>query len=133
MVVLGHGVELYLDDCIVYGATEEEFKSNLRAVFERFRNHSITLNPKKCKFGFSSIEYVGHIIDQDGIKFSREKIDKVLDFATPVSIKDLMSFMGLVNYFGDHIPHLADELKILREMEAEARKSKRLRWTDERR
>ena len=44
-----------------------------------------------------------------------------------------MSFMGLVNYFGDHIPHLADELKLLRQMEAEARKSKRLRWTDERR
>jgi hypothetical protein len=44
-----------------------------------------------------------------------------------------MSFISLVNYFGDHIPHLADELKLLREMEAEARKSKRLRWTDDRR
>ena len=65
--LLGHGVELYLDDCIVYGATEEEFKANLRLVFERFRAHNITLNPKKCKFGLSSIEYVGHIIDQDGI------------------------------------------------------------------
>ena len=37
--LLGWGVELYLDDCIVYGAYEEEFKSNLRSVFERFRYH----------------------------------------------------------------------------------------------
>ncbi len=44
-----------------------------------------------------------------------------------------MSFIGLVNYFGDHIPHLVDELKLLLEMEVEARKSKRLRWTDDRR
>ena len=44
-----------------------------------------------------------------------------------------MSFIGLVNYFGDHIPHLAEELKLLREVEAEARKSKQLRWTDDRR
>jgi hypothetical protein len=42
-----------------------------------------------------------------------------------------MSFMGLVNYFGDHIPHLAEELKLLREMEAEAQQSKRLKCTDE--
>jgi hypothetical protein len=84
--LLGHGVELYLDDCIVYGATEEEFKTNLRGVFEGFQNHGITLNPKKCKFGLSSIEYVGHIIDQDGIRFSREKIDKVLDLLSQLNI-----------------------------------------------
>ncbi len=32
-----------------------------------------------------------------------------------------MSFMGLVNYFEDHLPHLADELQILREMETDRR------------
>jgi hypothetical protein len=98
--LLGYDVELYLDDCIVYGHTEDEFNLHLRAVFERFRAHNITLNPEKCRFGLSSIEYLGHIIDQNGIHFSREKIDKVLQFETPVVVKDLMSFMGLVNYFG---------------------------------
>ena len=61
--LIGCGVELYLDDCIVYGSTETEFEMNLRAVFERFRAHNITLNPEKCKFGLSSIEYLGYIID----------------------------------------------------------------------
>ncbi len=41
--------------------------------------------------------------------------------------------MRLVNYFGDHIPHLAEKLKPLREMEKESRKSKKLKWTPERR
>jgi len=50
--LLGHGVELYLDDCIVYGATEEEFKANLRLVFERFRAHNITLNLRSVKLGY---------------------------------------------------------------------------------
>jgi len=40
--LLGHGVELYIDDCIVYGATEEEFKKNLKDVFERLRKYNIT-------------------------------------------------------------------------------------------
>ena len=40
--------------------------------------------------------------------------------------KDLMSFMGLVNYFGDYIPHLAEKLNPLRDMEKESRQSKKL-------
>jgi len=131
--LLGYGVELYLDDVIVYGSTEEEFLDNLKRVFQRFQEFNITLNPKKCRFGMKSIEYVGHIIDEHGIRFSKEQTDKVLNFNEPIMVKDLMSFMGLVNYFGDHIPHLAEKLKPLRDMEKESRKSKKLNWTPERR
>ena len=70
---------------------------------DRFEKHNITLNPKKCKFGMSSIEYVGHIIDQNGIHFGQDKLDEVLNFAMPIRIKDLQRFIGMVNYFGDHI------------------------------
>ncbi len=38
-------------------------------------------------------------------------------------VKDLMSFMGLVNYFGDHIPHLAEKFKPLRDMKKENQQS----------
>ncbi len=63
---------MYLDDVIVYGSTEEEFLDNLKRVFQRFQEFNITLNPKKCRFGVRSIEYVGHIIDEHGIQFSKE-------------------------------------------------------------
>ena len=71
----------------------------------------------------NSIEYVGHIIDEHGIRFSKEQTDKLLNFKEPSMVKDLMSFMGLVNYFGDHIPHLAEKLKPLRDMEKESLQS----------
>ena len=48
-------------------------------------------------------------------------------------IKDLQKFIGLVNWFRDHIPNLSEKMKLLREMEDEAKKSRKLRWTDERR
>jgi hypothetical protein len=47
-------------------------------------------------------------------------------------VKDLATFMGMVNYFGDHIPHLSGELRILREMEKEYKISKRIVWNEER-
>jgi len=80
----------------------------------------------------SSIEYVGHIIDQNGIHFGQDKLDEVLNFAMTVRIKDLQRFIGMVNYFGDHISHLADELRMLREMERDSREHKVLQWTQER-
>ena len=83
-VLGGYGVELYLDGCVVYGSTEEEFLSNLRKVMDRFEKHNIILNPKKCKFVMSSIEYVGHIINQNGFHFGRDKLDEVLNFAMSV-------------------------------------------------
>jgi hypothetical protein len=45
----------------------------------------------------------------------------------------LQKFIGLVNWFRDRIPNLSEKMKLLREMEEEAKKSKKLRWTDERR
>ena len=90
---------MYLDDVIVYDSTEDEFLDSLKQVFQRFRDFNITLNPKKCRFGVRSIEYVGHIIDEYGIRFSNEQTDKVLNFNEPIMVKDLMSFMGLVNLF----------------------------------
>jgi hypothetical protein len=131
--IIGYGAELYIDDCIVYGETEEEFLANLESVFEKFKAHNITLNPKNCRFGQSAIEYLGQIIDKDGLRFSREKLDGVLNFNTPIVIKDLQKFIGLVNWFRDHIPNLSEEMKLLREMEDEAKKTRKLRWTDERR
>ena len=58
--------EVYIDDIIVWGETEEEFKKNLEEVLSRFKKHGITVNPDKCKFGLEAIEYVGHVINKMG-------------------------------------------------------------------
>ena len=54
--------EVYIDDIIVWGDSEETFKRNLEEVSARFEKHGITVNPDKCKFGQEAIEYVGHVI-----------------------------------------------------------------------
>jgi hypothetical protein len=96
-------VELFLDDVLVYATTDEEFLGRLRTVFERFRQFNITLNPKKCCFGLTEVEFVGHVLKSDGVCFSTEKRSKVLDFPLPVKQKQLKSFLRLVNYFRDRV------------------------------
>ena len=105
--LLYHGVELYIDDVLIHAATEDEYLERIERLFARLLEHNITVNPKKCFLGLSKIEYVGHVIDKDGVSFSSEKINKVLNFAKPHSIKSLRSFLGFVNYFRTHIKNLS--------------------------
>jgi hypothetical protein len=104
-------VELYLDDVLVYATNDKEFLERLRIVFERFCQFNITLNPKKCYFGLTEVEFVGHVLKSDGVCFSTEKRTKVLDFPLPVKQKQLKSFLGLVNYFRDHVKDLSKTVK----------------------
>ncbi len=92
---------------LVYTTTEDEFIERLGKLFHRFRQHNITLNPKKCAFGMEEVEFVGHILKVDGVHFSAEKRGKVLDFSLPRKQKQLKSFLGLVNYFRDHVENLS--------------------------
>ncbi len=95
--------ELYLDDILIYAATNEEFLASLRKVFERCRQYNITVNPDKCKFGLAEVEYVGHTINKEGIKFTQEKILACLAIPKPQRVEKLQTFLGLANYFRDHI------------------------------
>ena len=67
--LVNHICEVYLDDLIVYASDEDQMIDRLRRVFERAREKRITFNPKKCKFGLSSVEYIGHTIDSEGLHF----------------------------------------------------------------
>ncbi len=100
-------VELYLDDVLVYATSEDEFTERLGILFQRFRQHNITLNPKTFAFGMEEVEFVGLILKVDGVHFSAKKRGKVLDFPLPRRQKQLKSFLGLVNYFRDHVENLS--------------------------
>ena len=66
-------LELYIDDIIIHGRTEDEFIHNIRSVFGRFRDYKLTLSPRKCVFGATQIDFVGHVISADGITFSKKE------------------------------------------------------------
>ena len=101
-------VESYLDDLIVFAQTEEAFLANLEELFQRLLKANITLNPNKCRLGMEEIEYVGHTINCEGIHFSKEKLKSAQEFKTPTTHRELKSFLGLANYFRDHIRHYAE-------------------------
>jgi hypothetical protein len=122
--------ELYIDDVIVHAQTEKEFIDRLRQVFERFRTYKVTVNPDKCKFGMSEVQFVGHVINENGMTFSREKIDKVMDIDPPQNQKGIRKFIGVVNYFRDHIKNQSILIKPLYDLIHDYQPFKKVIWTE---
>ena len=56
---------------------------------------------------------MGHVISKEGITFTKEKREKVLDYPLPVTHKNMKSFLGLVNYFRDHVGDMTETVKQL--------------------
>ena len=100
--------ELYIDDLIIYADTLEEYLDNIRQVLDRFKAHNITVSPKKCQFLMKEIQYVGYTINTQGIFFSREKKQELLDFPVPRTAGQLKQFLGMAEQFHPHVRGFAD-------------------------
>ena len=98
-------LEIYLDDLITWAQNVDELIKNLARIFSLIRRHNLILNPAKCRFGLSEVEYVGHLINNQGLTFSADKLSSVKNFVQPRTKGELKSFVGLGNYFRDHIPN----------------------------
>ena len=109
-------VELYIDDLLTWATTFKELIERLRLIFERFRKHKMTMNPKKCKFGMKEIEYVGYLIDENGITFAPNKLSKVQEMQPPETLGELKSYIGVASYFRNHIRHYTEIMHPIMEM-----------------
>ena len=70
--------EIYIDDVLIHGPTDNEYLGNTRKVLERFREKKVTANPAKTKLGLKEVEYVGYLIFSTGTSFTEEKRLQVL-------------------------------------------------------
>ena len=124
--------ELYIDDVLISGETEDEYLTNVRSVFQRLKDFNVVIHPKKAKLGLSTLEYVGHTVDKEGLHFSEEKRLEILNFPKPTNMKHVQMFLGLANYYRDHVPHITELLAPLREMILDYDKRKKVVWNEKR-
>ena len=110
------GILCHMDDVLVFGATQEWHDLNLMAVLKQQEAAGVTLNPAKCEFSKTSVKFLGHLLDKNGISADPNKTEAVLHMDTPQSITDLKRFVGMVNQLGKFFSHLADLSQPLREL-----------------
>ncbi|KAK7106746.1 hypothetical protein V1264_017967 [Littorina saxatilis] len=110
------GTEAVMDDVVVSGSNTKEHDKRLKKVMEKAKSYGLTFNDSKCEFHKSEISYVGHILSGEGLKADPEKIRAVQKMSSPQNKKELMTFLGFIQYLGKFLPNLADVSKPLRKL-----------------
>ena len=90
---------IYLDDVLIFGKTVAEHNERLRAVLDKFRKGNLKLSPAKCKFLQEKVQYLGHIISEEGIATDTKKVEKIVKWPLATCADELHSFLGLCNYY----------------------------------
>ncbi|XP_070042679.1 uncharacterized protein [Nicotiana tomentosiformis] len=75
----------------------------MRKFFDCLRRYSLKLNPAKCAFGVLASKLLGFIISRKGIEPDPSKIKAIQELPPPNCKKDVMSFLGRLNYISRFI------------------------------
>ena len=98
---------VYIDDLLVYARNFEELLERLDLVLTRCREHGLTFKPSKCSFGLKKLKFLGHVVSGDCYEMDPDKVSKSLKFSQPKTPHDLLSFLGLCNYYRKDIYNFA--------------------------
>jgi putative transposase len=100
-------VTTFVDDIVVYSKTLAEHQAHVRIVLERLTKANLVLNPDKCHFAQKAVYLLGFRVSAAGRALDSRKVTNVLEWPSPRTGKDIQRFLGVVNYFRDHIPNVS--------------------------
>ena len=95
-------VRTYLDDLLIISKSSfDDHLIELEEVLTRLKQAGLRVNAAKSTFCASEIEYLGYILTRDGIKPQQRKVEAILALQPPTTVKQLRTFLGMVQYYRD--------------------------------
>ena len=94
---------VYIDVILIFSENEHDHQEHLQTVLCVLQENELVARQDKCVFGGSSVEFLGHVINTEGIQPTQNKVKVITNYPTPTIIKDLKAFLGLVNFYGRFI------------------------------
>ena len=85
-------------------------------VLQRLKDSGITLNPDKCLFSMSRLQYLGQVIDSDGIRKDPVKVNAITELPEPQDVPDVRRLLGMVNQQMKFLPNLTEVTKPIRDL-----------------
>jgi hypothetical protein len=92
-------VVVFIDDILVYLKNKDKHTEHLHIVLQRLRDHRLYAKLSKCDFWLREIKFLGHTISQDGVSVDPEKVQEVMDWKPPTTVRQIRSFLGLAGYY----------------------------------
>jgi len=124
-LVVEEKVAVFIDDVMIATETEEEHDEIVEEVLKRLEENDLFVKPEKCVWKVREVGFLGVIIGKDGVRMKKEKVQRVIEWPVPKSMKDVQRFLELANYYRRFVKDFATIAKPLHET---MRKDKRWNW-----
>ncbi|KAI3707163.1 hypothetical protein L6452_25432 [Arctium lappa] len=92
-------VIVFIDDILIYSRTEKEHEQHLRAVLSLLKREKLYAKFSKCEFWLREVQFLGHVVTQEGIKVDPTKVDAIKRWEPPRTPSEVRSFLGLAGYY----------------------------------
>ena len=96
---LDNFVVCYLDDIFIYSKNIEEHEIHVRQVLQKLRDAGLYAKMEKCVFHTTQVDFLGYIISNDGLIMDPKKVQTIIDWKIPRSVRDIQCFLGFANYY----------------------------------
>ena len=114
---LEYSTPAWLDDIIVVTrGSRKEHEKKLFEILKKLENAGYRASEKKSEFFLNKTKWLGHEIDEIGIKPNKEKVKAILELKHPENQKQLKSFLGVIQYLAKFLPRLSERTERLRKL-----------------
>ena len=93
---IDRNMEVYVDDMLVKSREKLAHLDDLRETFTTLKQYQMKLNPSKCVFGVASEKFLGFMVSQRGIEANLEKVQAIIDMASPRTVKEVQKLTGRI-------------------------------------
>ncbi|GJU80799.1 putative reverse transcriptase domain-containing protein [Tanacetum coccineum] len=120
-------VIVFIDDILIYPKNKQEHAKHLKLILELLKKEQLYAKFSKCEFWIPKVQFLGHVIDSQGIHVDPAKIESVKDWASPKSATEIRQFLGLAGYYRRFIEGFS---KIAKPMTKLTQKKIKFDWSD---
>ena len=108
---LDHGVVVYLNDILIYSKSLEDHRALIKQVLARLERQDLATSLKKSVFHLDTVEFLAYIVRKDGVTMSKKKVESILSWKAPRSVKDVQIFIGFANLYRRFIENFSKVCK----------------------
>ena len=92
-------VIVFIDDILIYSRSKEEHSKYLCQILEMLRSEKLYAKFSKCEFWIRRVEFLGHIVSEEGIHVDPSKIKAIENWSAPKTPTEIRQFLGLAGYY----------------------------------